>query len=56
MEEETLADSNQHPMICPYCGTKIIVFSPMEKILAARRTCPKCKKEFFIENGTPSPL
>jgi uncharacterized protein YbaR (Trm112 family) len=56
MTEETLGDSYQHPMVCPYCGTKITVFSPMPKIIVAQRTCPACKKEFFIHDGTPSPL
>jgi len=27
------------------------VLSPMETILLARRTCPKCKRDFLIENG-----
>ena len=41
----------EHPVTCPYCGSKVIVMSVMETILAARRHCPVCKREMFIENG-----
>jgi transposase-like protein len=51
--DETQAIGYRHPMKCPYCGMEIVVFYPAQRILAASRTCPACKKEFFIENGTP---
>jgi ssDNA-binding Zn-finger/Zn-ribbon topoisomerase 1 len=38
---------------CPHCHTKLLLASPMENIFVARRTCPKCKKEFVIENDEP---
>ena len=41
----------QHPVTCPYCRSKVVVVSVMEIILAARRHCPACKKEMFVENG-----
>ena len=41
----------EHPVTCPYCGSKVIVISVMETILAACRHCPVCKKEMSIENG-----
>ena len=41
-------------MKCPYCDTEIVVFLSRERILAASRTCPSCKKAFFIENGMPN--
>lgn len=47
------SDFKDHPMECPHCGTKLIIGSPMDQIIAARRTCPVCKKEFMIENGKP---
>lgn len=39
------ADFKDHPMECPHCGTKLIIGSPMDQIIAAHRTCPVCKKE-----------
>jgi hypothetical protein len=53
--DETQTSGYAHPMTSPYCGAAIVVFSPMKRITAASRTCPACKKEFFIENGTPKP-
>jgi hypothetical protein len=41
----------EHPVTCPYCGAKVIVTSLMERILAARRNCPVCKREMFIDDG-----
>jgi transposase-like protein len=49
--DETQAIGFAHRMECPYCQTEIVIFHPSERILAASRTCPSCKKEFFIENG-----
>jgi hypothetical protein len=37
----------------PHCGAELIIGSPMDHIIAARRTCPVCKKEFMIENDKP---
>lgn len=45
----------EFPIKCPGCGTNVIVVSPMEQILADRRTCPSCEKEFFIADGKPIP-
>ena len=41
----------EHPVTCPHCGAKVIVTSLMERILAARRNCPACKREMFIDDG-----
>ena len=41
----------EHPVTCPHCRSKVIVMSVMETLLAARRYCPVCKREMFIENG-----
>ena len=41
----------EHRFTCPYCRTNITITSLMETIFAARRNCPVCKKEMFIENG-----
>ena len=53
--DETQAVGFAHRIKCPYCGTEIVVFHPRERILAASRTCPACKKAFFIENGIGKP-
>jgi len=42
---------HEHRVVCPYCHTALIFNSPMEVILLARRECPKCGKEFLIENS-----
>jgi transposase-like protein len=54
--DETQAVGFAHHMKCPYCETDIVVFHPRERILAASRTCPSCKKVFFIENGMSRPM
>jgi transposase-like protein len=41
------------PMNCPHCGAELIIGSPMDHIIAARRTCPVCKQDFMIENDKP---
>ena len=41
----------EHPVTCPYCGAKVIVTSLMERIPAAPRNCPVCKREMFIDDG-----
>jgi predicted RNA-binding Zn-ribbon protein involved in translation (DUF1610 family) len=35
-------------MACLHCGTRLTI-----TIVMARRTCPKCQKEFLIENNLP---
>jgi len=40
-----------HPVTCPYCRAGITVYSLMEYIIAARRTCPHCKHEMLIHEG-----
>jgi hypothetical protein len=54
--DETQALGFRHRMRCPYCEAEIIVFHPSQRILAASRTCPACKQEFFIENGVSRPI
>jgi len=34
-----------HALACPYCCADLVFPSFMEKIFAARRTCPNCKNE-----------
>jgi len=38
---------------CPHCRTPLTVGTVMARILLSRRTCPKCGKEFLIENDVP---
>lgn len=40
----------EREIACPHCKTKLILGSPMDKIILARRTCPKCEKDFLIDN------
>ena len=42
---------HEHHITCPYCRTDLAFNSPMERILSARRTCPKCEREIFIDDG-----
>jgi transposase-like protein len=39
---------------CPYCKAALIFTSPEQSIVLASRTCPKCGKEFVIENDRAS--
>lgn len=41
----------EHHVTCPYCRSSITITSLMEVILAARRICPVCKREMFVDNG-----
>lgn len=34
-----------HPAVCPYCRANVVFPSLMERIIAARRNCPACKRE-----------
>jgi transposase-like protein len=38
---------------CPHCHAPLTIGTVMERILLSRRTCPKCGKEFVIENDVP---
>jgi uncharacterized protein YbaR (Trm112 family) len=40
---------------CPHCRTPLVIGTIMER-LSSRRTCPKCSKEFLIENDVPKKL
>jgi len=40
-------------MQCPHCHTVLMIGTVMDRILLARRTCPKCGKEFLVENDVP---
>ena len=40
----------EREIVCPHCRTNLIVGSPMDTIFMAKETCPKCKKDFIIEN------
>jgi transposase-like protein len=37
---------------CPQCRAPLVIGTVMEK-LSTERTCPKCGKEFVIENDVP---
>ena len=37
-----------HDMVCLQCGARLTIL-----IFLCRRTCPKCHKEFLIENDVP---
>ena len=34
----------------PHCRSPLTIGTVMDKIFRSRRTCPKCGKEFVIEN------
>jgi hypothetical protein len=38
---------------CPHYRAPLIIGTVMDRILPSRRTCPKCGKEFLIENDVP---
>jgi len=38
---------------CPHCRIPLVVGTIMDKLLMSRRNCPKCSKEFLIENDVP---
>jgi len=38
---------------CPHCHAPLVIGTVMETIVLSRRTCPKCHKEFLIENDVP---
>jgi DNA-directed RNA polymerase subunit RPC12/RpoP len=40
---------------CPYCRAPLFIGTIMDN-LASRRACPKCSKEFLIENDVPKKL
>jgi RNase P subunit RPR2 len=40
-------------MACPHCRAPLVIGTVMDTILLARRICPKCHKEFLIENDVP---
>ena len=48
------SEFKEYPMNCPDCGAELIIRSPMDHIIAARRTCPVCKKDFIIEKRQAS--
>jgi transposase-like protein len=51
VKRKTKIPIHEHQVTCPFCRTNLTILSPMETILLARRTCPKCKREFLVENG-----
>jgi transposase-like protein len=38
---------------CPHCHAALTIGTVMDTILMSLRTCPKCGKEFVIENDVP---
>jgi transposase-like protein len=42
---------HDHHVTCPHCRTELIFTTPDVIIVLASRHCPKCGKEFVIENG-----
>ena len=38
-------------MECPHCEAAILFMSPQKVLTLADRTCPKCRRQFLIENG-----
>jgi uncharacterized protein YbaR (Trm112 family) len=43
------------PMKCPHCDAPLIIATVMD-VINGRRTCPKCGKQFVIENNVPRML
>jgi transposase-like protein len=52
VNRKTKLEFYKHSVACPYCRKPVVFTSLMERIIAARRTCPACKREMLIENGT----
>jgi Zn finger protein HypA/HybF involved in hydrogenase expression len=50
-QRPTKLEFHEHRVTCPYCRTDINVYSLMEVLIAARRICPKCKREILIDQG-----
>ncbi len=44
------------PMKCPHCDARLVIATVMDRIILARRTCPRCEQEFIIENNMPRML
>jgi hypothetical protein len=40
-------------MKCPHCDARLIIATVMDKIILGRPTCPRCAKEFMIDNNVP---
>ena len=38
---------------CPHGREPLVIGTVMDRILLSRRPCPKCGKEFLIENDVP---
>ena len=38
---------------CPHCRAPLVIGTVMDTIVLSRRTCPKCGREFVIENDVP---
>jgi DNA-directed RNA polymerase subunit RPC12/RpoP len=43
----------EKPMACPHCRVPLMIGTVMGKIVQSTRNCPKCGKEFLIENDAP---
>ena len=41
------------PINCPHCKAALILATVMDTIKFGQRTCPKCEKQFVIENNVP---
>ena len=42
---------HEHALRCPYCRSYVMVYSLMEQLIIARRTCPICKRLMLIRKG-----
>ncbi|MGB7150992.1 MAG: hypothetical protein WBD45_17670, partial [Terriglobales bacterium] len=40
------------PTNCPHCKAALILATVMD-VIKGQRTCPKCRKQFVIENDMP---
>jgi hypothetical protein len=43
-------------IVWPYCKARFLIGTVMDVILASRRTCPECARDFMIENDIPRKL
>ncbi|MGA7629276.1 MAG: hypothetical protein WCB11_00835 [Terriglobales bacterium] len=41
------------PINCPHCAARLILATVMDAIKFSQRTCPKCGKQFIIEDNVP---
>jgi transposase-like protein len=44
-----------HPLTCPYCKISLVFTSTLKVVSLLHKDCPKCGKEFVIQDGVAPP-